>query len=225
MSSSSNGSPRLLEYRDIESFAYQDTSLVPDMTPRPEPATRSERSGNNGAGALQISQAELSRLISEAREEGRMEASKHLLAKAEEDLATERQRIAEALVQFQRERADYYSKIEAEVVHLALAIASKILHREAQVDRMVVAGLVKVTLEKLQQSASVTVRVPPGEGANWQKYFHEVSNLSVLEDSTLKPNDCVLETGVGSAHLGFDAQLKEIEQGFFDLLAQRPTPK
>ena len=34
------------------------------------------------------------------------------------------------------------------MVHLSLAIAAKILHREAQVDRMLVAALVKVALEK-----------------------------------------------------------------------------
>jgi flagellar assembly protein FliH len=38
-------------------------------------------------------------------------------------------------------------------------------------------------------------------------------------------DDCVLETSLGSANFSINAQLKEVEQGFFDLLAQRPVIK
>ena len=57
------------------------------------------------------------------------------------------------------ERQNYYRRIEGEVVELALAIARKILHREVQIDPHALAGIVRVTLEKLDtghqgQSAS-----------------------------------------------------------------------
>jgi flagellar assembly protein FliH len=35
----------------------------------------------------------------------------------------------------------------------------------------------------------------------------------------------VLETELGETEIGLEAQLKEIERGFFDLLAQRPDSK
>jgi flagellar assembly protein FliH len=35
----------------------------------------------------------------------------------------------------------------------------------------------------------------------------------------------VLETELGSANFGLDTQLKEVEQGFFDLLALRPEKR
>ena len=47
-------------------------------------------------------------------------------------------------------------------MQLALAIAAKILHREAQVDPMLVAALVRMTIEKMREGSSVTVRVGPG---------------------------------------------------------------
>jgi flagellar assembly protein FliH len=34
---------------------------------------------------------------------------------------------------------------------------------------------------------------------------------------------CVLETALGTTELTLEAQLAEIERGFFDLLAQRPV--
>ena len=43
-----------------------------------------------------------------------------------------------------------------------------------------------------------------------------------MGDATLGPGHCILETELGSTDLTLESQLKEIEQGFFDLLAQRP---
>jgi flagellar assembly protein FliH len=48
------------------------------------------------------------------------------------------------------------------------------------------------------------------------------STIAIVEDPHLGPDDCILETDVGSANFSIEAQLKEVEQGFFDLLAQRP---
>jgi flagellar assembly protein FliH len=51
------------------------------------------------------------------------------------------------------------------------------------------------------------------------------STVTVVEDGNLGPDDCMLETDLGSADFSIDTQLKEVEQGFFDLLAHRPEVK
>src|SRR5690348_13814654 len=205
----------------VESFVYQDTSDAPlNSEAVPYPAQRSTEKTVSGDGVPRISEQELSRLISEARAEGIREGERRTGTTAERELAKERLRMAEMVAAFQLERNEYYSKVEVELVHFALAIAAKILHREAQVDRMLVAGLVKVMLEKLQQGTKVTARVSPDVAASWKQYFHDNPTMHIAEDTSLGPNDCVLETEVGVANLGLDAQLKEIEKGFFDLLAQ-----
>jgi len=169
-----------------------------------------------------ISDKELSRLLSEARNEGIGEGERRQRERFEVEIARLKQQFAELASSFQRERSEYFSKVEVELIHLALAIAARILHREAQVDRMVVAGLVKVMLEKLQQGTQVTVHVRPEDVSNWKNYLREIANLEVVEDAALAPGGCVLETELGMADMGMDAQLKEVETGFFDLLAQRP---
>ena len=210
----------------VESFVYQDTSdaaVNSDTAPYFSP--RSAEKVTPGDGAPRIGQEELSRLISEARAEGIREGERRARGAAEQELAKERARVAEIASAFQTERREYYSKVEVELVHFALAIAAKILHREAQVDRMLVAGLVKVMLEKLQQGTRVTVRVRPEAADSWRHYFQDNPTIQVVEDFSLTQHDCVLETELGTADLGLDAQLKEIEKGFFDLLAQRPENK
>ncbi len=211
----------------VEEFLYQDTdgrrgtSSGPAMSP--DGKSKEKIGENNKLG--HIPQEEISRLISEAHAEGVAQGERQAAAQFGAELERERKRLAELVVEFQRQRADYYAKVEIELVHLALAIAAKILHRESQVDRLVVAGLVKVMLERFQQNTRMVVRVRPEDVEAWTRYFGETPNLTVTEDRLLEPGGCLLETELGIANLALDAQLKEVEQGFFDLLARRPDPK
>ena len=63
-----------------------------------------------------------------AEAEARREWEEELEAKIE----NERAWCCEACEEFRRERARYFAGVEAEVVKLALAIAARVLHREAQ---------------------------------------------------------------------------------------------
>ncbi|HTS58895.1 MAG TPA: FliH/SctL family protein [Terriglobales bacterium] len=223
MSCSSTGG--WLSDKDVEAFVYQDPCGTEVVTPPPTPPPPEERPKEPGImidRVPRISEQELSRLLAEARSEGISEGEQRAAASFAEELARERKRVSDTAAAFHEQLSDYYSKIEVELVHFALAIAARILHREAQVDRMVVAGLVKVMLEKLQKGSRVTVRVHPEEAASWRQYFHDNTHLEIVEDSSLQVGDCILETELGTTEMGLDAQLKEIETGFADLLAQRP---
>lgn len=214
----------LLSPAEVEAFVYQD----PDGTPvAPDKAKAEERPKvpDNGNRAHNVTEEDFSRLLADARAEGIAEGERRARANIDECLVQERKRIANVLAAFQREQAEYYSKVEGELVHFALAIAARILHREAQVDRMVVAGLVKVMVDKLQQGSKVVARVRPEEAGSWRHYFHENANIQIVEDASLEARDCVLETELGTTEMGLDAQLKEVEKGFADLLAQRPESK
>lgn len=155
-------------------------------------------------------------------QEGRAEARKIF----EEQLARERTALTAALAGFTRDRTAYYQKIEAEVVQLALAIARKILHREAQVDPLLLAGVVRVALEQIEGATGVVLLVHPQHSVEWRKYLAthmEPGDLpEIVEDPALELDRCVLRTSMGTTELGVQVQLKEIEQGLMDLLAARP---
>ncbi len=216
----------LLSTGDVEDFVYEDPSGdgPPVEASRPQADARPKEPAA-GDRSPRISEQDLQGLLANARAEGIAEGERRAGAAIEETLTEERKRIADAVSAFQQERSEYYSKVEVELVHFALAIAARVLHREAQVDRMVVAGLVKITVAKLQEGSRVVVRVRPEESGSWRHYFRDSSNIQILDDASLEPRDCVLETELGTTQLGLDSQLKEIEKGFADLLAQRPEPK
>ena len=220
---SSNTALGLAMYGDVEAYVYQDPS---GSAPASESAKVPEGARKPGPGPIaHISEQELARLLANARAEGVREGEQRAKTGLEDALAQERKRITDVVSAFLQEQAEYYSKVEVELVHFALAIAARILHREAEVDRMVVAGLVKVMIDKLQQQSRVIVRVRPEEAASWRHYFRDNTSLQIVEDSSLEAKDCVLETELGTTEMGLDAQLKEVEKGFADLLAQRPEAK
>jgi flagellar assembly protein FliH len=162
----------------------------------------------------------------ESFEQGRKSAQQQFGAELDAALGKHRDEIKRALQEFALERQSYYRRVEAEVVQLALAIAGKILHREAQLDPHVLAGIVRVTLEKLDTGTAVHLHVHPREATDWRHYFASqpegVAPPEVHEDASVATGECRLETSLGSTKVGLASQLKEIETGLVDLLAERP---
>jgi flagellar assembly protein FliH len=145
----------------------------------------------------------------------------------DQSLAAARVFIAKALEEFKVQRDSYFNRIEPEVVQLALSIARKILHREAQMDPLLLAGMVHVALEKVEQGTRVRLRAHPDEIHFWNRHFSEAGaapiSPEIIGDATLQHGECALETEIGSTQICLETQLKEIEQGFFDLLEHRPA--
>lgn len=224
MSSSAEFNPALvvpvmaLEYRDLGAFPASGSAAG-----RPHGTRFTDANGNSTVDGM-LSKAEADERIKLAKAEGALQARQEY----EQKLEAVRSSIAAALRTFETERAEYYARVEAEIVQLALAIAAKILHREAQVDPMLVAALVRMAAEKMRDGSSVTVRVGTGNGKRWKEFFDRQSGsarIDVVEDEGLSVNDCMLETELGSTNFGLDSQLKEVERGFFDLLALRPVSR
>ena len=222
MSSSAETNPAFavpimaLEYRDLGVLSASGSTAS-----RPLGTRFADGGGRSHIDDL-LSKAEADERIKLARAEAALQARQEY----EQKLEVARTSIAAALKGFETERAEYYARVEAEVVQLALAIAAKILHREAQVDPMLVAALVRMATEKMRDGSSVTVRVGRGNGKRWKEFFERQpgsARFEVVEDEGLSDKDCVLETELGSTNFGLDTQLKEVEQGFFDLLALRPV--
>ena len=151
---------------------------------------------------------------------------KELAAEREAAAALHAGRLAECLRQFATEQRSYFERVEMEVVQLSMAIARKVLGREAQADPTLMRALVRVAIEGFEEGAKVTLRVPEGQLERWRQAFAaaELDRICQLAaDTTLQDEECMLETAVGSAQFGVEVQLKEIERGFFDLLAMRPA--
>jgi flagellar assembly protein FliH len=202
-SSSKLPSITAFEYEEMPSSASKRNAPHPQQNAQPETALTQQ-------------------LLEQGRREGESKAREIFV----EQLSREHEFLRSAISNFAQERSAYFDKVEAEVVQLALALARKVLHREAQVDPLLLAGIVRVAMEKLQANTEVVVRTNPKCAAEWREYFTrhlEARDVpEVIEDASLDGQRCVLQTALGTTELGIDTQMKEIEQGLFDLMAQKP---
>lgn len=202
----------------VMTFAY------PDICPQPDPAIETERVAREKTVAADQVEERIAHAAAEARAETEQRLKKDLERRA---VGLQR-RVQETITEFQKERNEYFERAETQVVRLALAIAAKILHREAQLDPLMLAALVRVAVEKMDAGTEVRARVPAQDIDAWRERFSEPGQevaVKLVEDANLPQGGCVLETVMGETDFSIDAQLKEIENGFFDLLAQRPEAK
>jgi flagellar assembly protein FliH len=209
-----------MEYRDMAGHLTSDSSG--------RSGVRTANGANRRRTTVNLTEEELATRIQREVADATQQTEQRLRQEYEAKLKAAQAPLAATVAAFEVQRAEYYARVEAEVVQLALAIAAKILHREAQVDPMLIAALVRMTIEKMREGSSVTVRVGLGRAKGWKEFFAAqpcVAQVDVVEDAKLSDHDCVVETELGLANFGLDTQLKEVEQGFFDLLALRPESR
>lgn len=167
---------------------------------------------------------ETRRAFEAGREQGRTEGRQgEREAQAGAVVGAERERlrkVAELVDRFARDRERYFTQVEREVVGLALAIAARILRREAQMDPLLLTGAVRVALGQLSASTPAQLVVPPAELDLWKDAMAHAPNLSVKPEVVagdgMRLGECVIKTDLGSVDLGLRNQLGEIERGFFD---------
>ena len=156
-----------------------------------------------------------------AREEGFREGQAQAGAEFAQEIAREREALTVEIGNFRKDRASYFQQVEAEVVRLALKIARRILHRETQMDPLLLRSAVRVVLDTIAHGTTVKLRLNPGQVSGWREYLAGLSNNEPLElvcDGSLEPGQCLVETAMGVADFSPETQLQEIERGFFDLM-------
>jgi flagellar assembly protein FliH len=130
-----------------------------------------------------------------------------------------------AVAAFKEAQARYFAEAEAAVVRLALSIAARVLHREAQLDPLLLRGAVRVALEHTQQSVTCVLEAAADKVEAWERWLsgdRTLGRLQIRVKEDAAPGHCRLEIGASSADLSVNTQLAEIERGFFDLLQSRP---
>jgi flagellar assembly protein FliH len=206
-----------LDFETIEEIAPSDTRDDTEALLRAEIAELKEQ--------LRHQAEALPGKLEEAKRLARLLARKDSEREMEERTAEDRSMVLRACEEFAKERTRYFAAVESQVVKLALAIAARVLQREARMDPLLLAGAVRVALEKVDEESETRLRVPMNEAELWSEEFEAAGDgaVRVVGDEGMARGECVLETSVGTVDLGVEAQLGEIERGFFDLMQRRPA--
>jgi flagellar assembly protein FliH len=133
------------------------------------------------------------------------------------------QRLARSIEELAGLRPALRAEAESELVHLAVAIARRILRREIGADPDALRGLVSAALEKVQIQEVSRARVHPSQAAALASFLQaaSASKVEVIAEPTLEPGALIFETSRGNLDASVDSQLKEIERGLADCLRRK----
>ncbi len=161
------------------------------------------------------------------RQEGRQAERESLAATLKTAQESQTRQMAALTENFAAARDRYLRDVEHEVVRLALAIAARILRREAQMDPLLLTGAARVALGQLSSTTEVRLRVPAGDLDLWKEALapHLPLKPMVVAGDGLRTGECMVETSLGTVDLGIRAQLAEIEHGFFDRAGAARLPR
>lgn len=231
-----------VEQAVVEAFEYPDSQAMPVLgwEPTEEYATRSvAQEGEADAAPAKTATAEeplypaefeelLAAEKQSSYESGRMRGieegrAEERLRQTEIFVAKENQhktQLAGLIERFDAAGERYWHDAEQGAVRLALAVAARILRREAQMDPLLLTGTVRVALGQLAATTRIRLKVPQADVALWTEAIallpRQSAKPEVIAGEGMHTGECVLETDLGSVDLGIRAQLAEIERGFFD---------
>lgn len=182
----------------------------------PEPGGR-EQELPHQADKLEL---EVAQRIAQARQEERIHARSAFEAELAEGVMQERSRVERLRLEFARDRQRFFAAAESQVVKLALAVAKKILARDAECEGLPLRASVKAALARVQDGSATILRVPEEDLAAWTAMFEDqtADRVTVIADERMQAGGCTLETNVGQVELGVEAQLEEVARGFGELM-------
>ena len=156
-------------FNSVTSLHYSDVSRPPSL------GAHLDAPDSIDSVPAGVPEVEVERRIIAACAAERATVEQQLRQRAELREAELRTRINETIRRFADERSAYFVQVEHELVQLALAIARKILAREAQLDPMLLTGLVRIALDGMQCGPVARLRVAPDQASTWQACAADLS--------------------------------------------------
>ncbi len=172
-------------------------------------------------GSQSDSEREGSRKLDQARREAFAEGLATGRQQAEEQFRPAVQGLAETLESLARLRETIREEAIQDLVHLAISIAARVIHREVSIDPEALTGLVQAGFSKLQSREINRVRMHPALEGLVRKALEQAGspkNLVLAPDASLKPAEIFFETSQGTLDASVETQLREIERGLIDRL-------
>src|SRR5579864_35624 len=140
---------------------------------------------------------------------------------AEEQIRPAMEGLAQALAELSRLKEVVRDQATEDLIHLAVSIAARVIHREVAIDPDALTGLVKAAFAKVQSREINRVRLHPALEGLVHKSLEQCGapkNLVLAADPGLKPGEFFFETAQGILDASVETQLREIERGLIDKL-------
>jgi flagellar assembly protein FliH len=166
---------------------------------------------------------EAAAIKSKAEAEGKQAAQKAvekiLDEKIHKQMASLLPALSKAVESINHAKHSWLQHWEKTAVHVAAAIASRVIRREVSKSPEITVALVKEALELAAGSAEINVRLNPGDHAALAGQVQTIAasltrlgQANVIADPNISAGGCRVDTRFGTIDQQFEAQLSRIEK-------------
>lgn len=170
---------------------------------------------------------EAAQLRRQAGEQGRADALKtaqqHAATKASKDLEQRLQTLTPALAaaaaEIQQSRSAWRRHWEERAVHLAVAIANRIVRREVARSPDIALELIRESLELAAGAGRIVLRLSPRDFESLGEQVQAIASqmgqtlpTEIVADAAVSPGGCLVVTDLGEIDQRIESQLARIEE-------------
>ncbi|MDR1588127.1 MAG: flagellar assembly protein FliH, partial [Treponema sp.] len=142
------------------------------------------------------------------------------------------ERVQVILERAQNLRAEILADTEQQVVDLALLISRKVIKTISESQKTVVLQNIAQALKKVKARGAILIRVNIADlklATEHSKTFIQMmegaKNVQIVEDSSVDPGGCIIETDFGEVDARISSQLAELEARILELSPIKGRPK
>ncbi|MDR2160231.1 MAG: flagellar assembly protein FliH [Treponema sp.] len=176
------------------------------------------------AGIEAASRAAFEAERKDAEERGRIAGREAGFAEGKAEVERLIQRTQTVLERAQDKRAEILAETEQEIIDLVLLISRKVIKIISENQRTVVISNVIQALRKVKGRGNIIIRVNMADvklATDHMKDFIKLvegsKTIQVVEDSTVDPGGCVIETDFGEIDARISSQLAELETKILEI--------
>jgi len=160
----------------------------------------------------------------EAEERGRLMGQEAGFVEGKDEVDRLVQRTQTILERAQDKRTEILAETEQQIVDLVLLISRKVIKVISENQRNVVVSNVVQALRKVKGRGNIFIRVNVVDiklATEHKKEFIEMvegaKSVQIIEDTTVDPGGCIIETDFGEIDARISSQLAELEQKILEI--------
>jgi flagellar assembly protein FliH len=183
---------------------------------------------NEADSILKKAMEEAEAIREQAKDEGLEEARMVAEESASDKLKDALQTLNDAVV----ERKKIIKDAENEILRLSLKVAEQIIKSEVSLHRDVSLNIVSDAISRVSDREQVIIRVNREDLDNTKKYKDRIGDivdgiksLSIVEDASVEPGGCVVETNLGYVDARISTKIAAIEEAFRKISSNGRTGK
>ncbi|MDR2211054.1 MAG: flagellar assembly protein FliH [Spirochaetaceae bacterium] len=159
-----------------------------------------------------------------AEEEGRMAGREAGFTEGKDEVARLVERTQTILERAQEKRAEILAETERQIIDLVLLISRKVIKIISENQRNVVISNVIEALRKVKGRGNIIIRVnmvdlklATEHKKNFINMVEGSKSVQIVEDTTVDPGGCIIETDFGEIDARISSQLSELEQKILEI--------